>query len=63
MGEIKIIVNKKTGDLKVEGVGYSGLECTQDIDDVLRSISATVTNEELKEEAKITQNINIRSGR
>ena len=44
-----IEVNKKTGAMRLEGMGYEGMSCQQDIDDALRALNAVVESEENKE--------------
>lgn len=36
MPKIKIILDKETGSLKLEGVGFTGGKCTKEIDELMK---------------------------
>ena len=47
---VKIKINKLSGEVNIEGVGYEGMECSNDIDSIVNALGVTVENEELKDE-------------
>lgn len=49
-GEIKITINKKTGNIKMEGIGYQGPQCAKDIDEVMKAIGGRMTSRQAKPE-------------
>ena len=48
--EIKIEIDKETGKISVEGEGYRGPKCLQDIDELTKILGATVISDRAKSE-------------
>lgn len=53
--EIVVKINKKTGAMSMEAFGYSGGQCTQDIDAISNAIGAMTLESQPKDE--IVENI------
>lgn len=60
MGEVKIEIDEMTGKVKIEGIGYEGLQCAEDLDSVIRLIGASVESSELKEKVTHKNTMHIR---
>lgn len=48
--EIKITIDKETGKISVEGEGYRGPKCLQDIDELTKLIGAQTVSDRAKAE-------------
>jgi len=49
-GEIEVRIDKKTGEMTVEGMGYKGHACTRDIDSLLKELGGRTLNRRGKPE-------------
>ena len=49
-GEIEIKINRRTGEIKVEGHEYMGAECIHDMDELQMLLGLTTIHEETKPE-------------
>ncbi len=56
MGEIKIIINKTTGEFSIEGEGYEGNLCVDDINILTELLGAETLSEETKPEYTVRVN-------
>ena len=50
MPEIEARINKKTGVMILESFGYEGMECTQDLDQVISLMGGVTVDSKPKEE-------------
>ena len=50
MPEIEARINKKTGEMVLEAFGYSGGECSQDLDQVISMMGGTTVDSKPKDE-------------
>ena len=48
--EIKVSIDKETGKITVEGEGYRGPKCLQDIDELTKLLGATTISDKAKSE-------------
>jgi len=53
MASAKIFINKKTFKMKIEMVGYEGVACIKDIDELQKLLDAITLREDLKPEYAI----------
>lgn len=51
MGYIKIIIDKNSNNITVEGIGYVGTTCIKDIDELTKVLQATTVGRKTKPEA------------
>jgi hypothetical protein len=49
-GTIKIMINKRNGQIKVEGENFTGTECVHDIEEIQKLLGLTTLSEEVKPE-------------
>lgn len=54
--QIKITIDKKTGEFTIEGEGYDGSHCAEDIDNLMLIIGADTISEETKPEYVVRVN-------